>query len=282
MKLHLLGTAGYEGWPAVFCGCDACRRARQTGGKNLRTRSNALVDDVFKFDFGPDTFHHALTYGLELGKLEHIIFTHGHPDHFYPAELTNLFPPFAQRTSDQPAELHIWGPDTVIQVIQNEIGAGLEQHGWVHLHELRPFTTVQVGDALLTPLPANHDPNQTCFVYIFERGGKRLFYGHDSAYFPDETWAYLEGRGEGSSVQKVDAVLLGCAFGPNPGTKLHMNIETCLAVQQRLREAGCAHGGTKFIATHFSHTGGLLHDELEAAFGDSGFIVAYDGLVVEV
>lgn len=281
MKLHLLGTAGYEGWPAVFCGCAACRRARQAGGKNLRTRSNALIDDVYKIDLGPDTFHHALTYGLDLSKLEHIIYTHGHPDHFYPAELTNLFPPFAQRTSEQPAELHIWGPDTVMQGIEREIGVSLKDQPWVHLHTLQPFQTMQVGDALVTPLPANHDPNQTCFIYIFERGGRRLLYGHDSAYFPDETWHYLEGR-RGATVQKLDGVLLGCAFGPNPGERLHMNIDTCLAVQRRLREAGCAHDETRFIATHFSHTGGLLHDELEAAFGDSGFIVAYDGLVVEI
>lgn len=281
MKLHLLGTAGFEGWPAVFCGCNACRRARQAGGKNIRTRSNALIDDIYKVDFGPDTYHHAITYGLDLGKVEHLIFTHGHADHFNPAELENRFPPFAHLAPDQPPTLHVWGPDTVIARIQATLAHQLSRSDRIQLHEVKAFETYTLGDAVLTPLPADHDPNQTCWIYLFERGGKRLLYGHDSGLFPEATWAYLEGRATGSPV-RLDGVLLGCAFGPNPGTRPHMNIEACLEVQRRLRAAGCAHEGTKFIATHFAHGAGLLHDELEQAFGDSGFIVAYDGLVVEL
>lgn len=282
MKLHLLGTSGYEGWPALFCGCTACRRARAAGGKNLRTRSNALIDDVYKIDFGPDTFHHALTYGLDLGKVEHLIFTHGHPDHFTPAELTNRFLPFATLAEDQPETLHIWGPDTVINRLEEELAAALKESDRIQLHTLQALRTEQIGDALLTPLPAAHDPNQTCFIYIFERDGRRLLYGHDSTYFPEATWAYLEGKDGHGSVQRLDGVLLGCALGPKPANHLHMNIALCLEVQDRLRRAGCAHEGTRFIATHFSHAGGLLHDELEEAFGDSGFIVAYDGLIVDI
>lgn len=281
MRLHLLGTSGFEGWPAIFCGCSACRRARSAGGKNLRTRSNALIDDTFKIDFGPDTHHHALTYSLDLGKVEHLIFTHGHADHFNPAELENRFAPFAELAPDQPATLHIWAPDTVLERIVATIGHHLEHSDRIALHELKAFQTEQVGDAILTPLPAKHDPNQTCFLYVFERGGKRLLYGHDSGYFPDATWNYLEDE-SGKGPIALDGVLLGCAFGPGPGGRIHMNIEECLEVQRRLLRAGCANGKTRFVATHFSHLAGLLHHELEEAFGDSGFVVGYDGLVVEI
>ena len=31
MKFKYLGTAAAEGWPAMFCSCDACNRARTSG-----------------------------------------------------------------------------------------------------------------------------------------------------------------------------------------------------------------------------------------------------------
>jgi len=34
MKVKILGTAAAEGWPALFCRCPACQRARKLGGKN--------------------------------------------------------------------------------------------------------------------------------------------------------------------------------------------------------------------------------------------------------
>ena len=33
MKIHYLGTAAAEGWPALFCDCENCRRARIEKGK---------------------------------------------------------------------------------------------------------------------------------------------------------------------------------------------------------------------------------------------------------
>ena len=38
MKIRFLGTAAAEGWPAVFCACESCKRAERLGGKDIRTR----------------------------------------------------------------------------------------------------------------------------------------------------------------------------------------------------------------------------------------------------
>ena len=53
MKIQILGTAAAEGWPALFCNCEACRRAREKGGKNIRTRAGTLIDDQLLIDFRP-------------------------------------------------------------------------------------------------------------------------------------------------------------------------------------------------------------------------------------
>lgn len=55
MKIQFLGTAAYEGIPAMFCQCEQCNTARKRGGKNLRTRSQALIDGKLLIDFPADT-----------------------------------------------------------------------------------------------------------------------------------------------------------------------------------------------------------------------------------
>ena len=76
MKLQYLGTAAAEGFPGMFCGCAACERAQKAGGKNIRTRSQAVIDDSLLVDFPADTYHHVLTHGLALEKIQHCIVTH--------------------------------------------------------------------------------------------------------------------------------------------------------------------------------------------------------------
>ena len=86
MKFRYLGTAAAEGWPALFCDCEACRKAAALGGKNIRTRSQALVDDKILIDFPADTLWHTLTYHLPLFSIHTCLITHSHSDHLYPAD----------------------------------------------------------------------------------------------------------------------------------------------------------------------------------------------------
>ncbi len=44
MEIQYLGTAAAEGLPALFCDCETCRKARVAGGKEVRTRTQAVVD----------------------------------------------------------------------------------------------------------------------------------------------------------------------------------------------------------------------------------------------
>ena len=60
MKFRYLGTAAAEGFPAMFCRCDACEEARRLGGINLRARSQALIGEDLLLDFPPDTYAHAM------------------------------------------------------------------------------------------------------------------------------------------------------------------------------------------------------------------------------
>ena len=44
MKLLYLGTAAAEGIPAAFCSCPVCTNARRQKGRELRSRSQVLLD----------------------------------------------------------------------------------------------------------------------------------------------------------------------------------------------------------------------------------------------
>ena len=87
MKLTFLGTAAAEGFPAVFCNCAFCREARKRGGKNVRTRSQSLVNDDLLLDLPADTYFHFLKNGIEGHRISYLFVTHSHEDHFYPDEL---------------------------------------------------------------------------------------------------------------------------------------------------------------------------------------------------
>ena len=54
VKITFLGTAAAEGYPNPFCRCENCEGARKVGGRALRKRASALIDDQLLIDFGPD------------------------------------------------------------------------------------------------------------------------------------------------------------------------------------------------------------------------------------
>ena len=51
MKIKFLGTAAAEAYPAMFCDCENCKKAESLGGKNIRTRSQALIENDMLIDF---------------------------------------------------------------------------------------------------------------------------------------------------------------------------------------------------------------------------------------
>ena len=108
MKIRYLGTAAAEGWPALFCSCPICTHARTQGGKNLRTRTQAILDGELLIDFPPDTYCHALQYGLELAKVHTLLVTHSHMDHWFPTDLIHRHEHFGHGAAVWPTSISTW------------------------------------------------------------------------------------------------------------------------------------------------------------------------------
>ena len=81
MKFTFLGTAASNGYPALFCQCHLCAAAWTLGGKNLRKRSAALINDDLLIDLGPDILMASQLHNVPLTNVQYCLQTHPHSDH---------------------------------------------------------------------------------------------------------------------------------------------------------------------------------------------------------
>jgi len=84
MKFVFLGTSAGEQYPAFWCRCENCSKARQRGGRNIRKNSCAFISPDTLIDFPPEIFMQAERFSLQVISAEYLLVTHSHEDHFYP------------------------------------------------------------------------------------------------------------------------------------------------------------------------------------------------------
>ena len=270
MKIKYLGTGSAAGFPAQFCNCQYCKSAKALGGKNIRTRSQALIDDKLLIDYPSDSYMHFVEQNVDLPHIHALLITHTHQDHLYLEDLGLRSLGFSL---DIDGELCVYGNDAVLRKYNAMYGAGDHLKGKLVCKELTEFVPVDIEGYEVTPLLANHDKNEKCFIYLVKKDDTTLLYGNDTGFFPESTWEHLRGK-------KLQMVSLDCSYIKYKEGTNHMGIPDVLEVKKRLYELQCADDATKFIVTHFSHIGQWLHEEIVEAVTPHHITVAYDGLEV--
>lgn len=278
MKIKYLGTAAYEGIPSIFCQCQSCKRALKLGGKNLRTRSSAIVNDEILIDFNADTVSHYLTYKFDFASLKYCLITHSHPDHFYPEDLTILAEsPYAQN----PFPVSFYGGKAAYEKLIATFSTKLSVSSRANITLVSPGDFLTVGDNKILALKADHSPETSPVIYAIEdRSGKRILYAHDTGTFSDDVIADMQRLG------RFDIISLDCnhSFDEEGGERNHMSLKTNAMMKELLYAKNLADDGTKIIVNHFSHNSlrGHDHEELSVEAAKYGFIASYDGLEIEV
>ena len=273
MKLKYLGTAAAEGIPGMFCNCRVCRNALKIRGKEIKTRSQALLDDKLLIDFPADTYMHILNQGLDLRNIHNVIITHSHADHFYPNDFWCRFEGIAYDIVEEP--LNIYVTEAGYNEALRKLGEDMNETR-VKFHKIAPFEPFDVEDYHIIPLAADHDPSTNPVIYIIEKGGKSLLYAHDTGIFPDSTWDYLEKYNK-----KFELISLDCTgMAQKNLIRSHLCLNTDKEVYDRLTEIGVCDKNTIVYVNHFSHNGMLTHKELVVEAEKYGFLVTYDSLEV--
>lgn len=277
MKLTFLGTAAAEGVPAVFCNCDTCRRAKERGGREIRTRSQILIDGDTLFDFPMDTYMHMLAYKLDLSAVKRVLITHAHMDHCYPQEFCMRGEPFAHGMTVPTVDIYcnatvrdLFRTDTA-----REIRPDAEKS--IRLNVLRPYDETVSGDMRIVALPASHTKGEECFVYYIERGGRGALLLNDTGVLDPAVYKRLADK-----EAAVDIVALDCTYGAaRHGAGRHMGLYDAADQLEIMDMCGILKRGAKRFVTHFSHNTDLDYAGLCAVAAPLGIEVAFDGLSVE-
>lgn len=270
MKIKYLGTAAGEGCPAPFCRCEVCMEALERGGRNIRSRSQALVDDRLLIDFPPDTFMHYVTNPFPMAEVKHCLITHSHFDHLLAGELYNRAPYYAHKL-DEDGPLTIYGS----QPTGDAIRAGVNGK-YLDFKLVSPYEPFSAGEYTVTALRANHDPKVEPYIYIISKDGKSMLYAHDTGIHMPETWEYFE-----KTKPYFNFVSLDCTMGDGNNTTFHMGLSCCAEFMKRLKDLGCADDNTIACTNHFSHNGHMIYDDTVEPAQKLGLLVSYDGLEIE-
>ena len=269
MKLKYLGTAAAEGFPAIFCNCKNCSEARRLGGKNIRTRSQSLINSDLLIDFPADTYHHFITNGIEGDRIRYLIITHDHADHYYRRDLQRKRTPYAHNMREE--SLKLLCPKDVA----DDLGDTAKN---VEITVAKEFETVKFGDYEITPFPARHSPGKDAFIYLI-KADKTILYAHDTGYFKESIFTYLEENKITLDMISLDCTNVNIPIEDKSGHMGFPNIERVLA---KLKEIGAVTDKCIKYVNHFSHNGNPLHEHLESEAKKYGLSVSYDGCVVDI
>lgn len=276
MKIKYLGTAAAEGIPAVFCECETCRKSRKLGGRNIRTRSQAIIDNTILIDFPADTYMHYLVHNIPLNKIKTCIITHSHEDHLYPEEVPMRKTGYSHISSNEP--LTFYTCEDGYNKLSEQITAYNIGETDVKAVKIEPYKPFEAEGYKILPIKAEHDPASNPVVFVIEKDGKSIFYANDSSEYNDESFECLK------SLQKpLDVVSFDCTEACNHSTYIgHLCLERCIALRNKLIDEGIACRNTTFVLNHFSHNGAnVIYDEFVKIAAEHDFLVSYDGMELE-
>ena len=245
MRIRLLGTGSADGLPNPFCTCATCEDARATG--RTRASSSALVDDVILVDPGPNAGAATGRQGVHLGAVEHVLITHGHPDHLAPEFLmwrswiTGLPP------------VHLWGPAHALERCTHWIAPGAD----VTCHVVGAGDDValatRAGDYRLRVIPSAHGhgngdayAEEAVLFDLTAPDGDRLLYATDTGPLLEPSVLALRDRA-------FDLVLIEETFGHRAKSAGHLNLATLASTLDQLRAAGAVTEATDVVAFHLGH-----------------------------
>ena len=280
MRLVYYGTAAGAGIPEIFCSCPVCSFARSERGKDIRTRSQAVLDGELSIDYPVDVLMHTIHGGLDMRSIKHVLITHNHHDHFLADDVLS-------RPQGVEGAVHFYLSEgsgasfkKKIELTEEAYNSGKRirtSNFRVEAHTMEFYSPLKIPNYDIIPLPARHAEAMQAMNFIISKGGKNILWAHDTGFYPDEVWEFIKKSGI-----RFDLVSLDCTLKRGERiTKSHMDLDLCIEAAERLRAQGNADEKTKFVLSHIGHLVERTHARLCAEAEPYGFTVAYDGMEIE-
>jgi phosphoribosyl 1,2-cyclic phosphodiesterase len=271
MQLTFLGTGASEGYPAPFCRCPRCEKARHRGGRSIRLRASLLVNDDLLIDYNDIVASSAL-YGVDVSAIETLLITHSHVDHYQPDQFFIRAFPFA--ITPVPV-MQLYAPYDAIAMLDGRITRSPDEARYA-AHVAAPGDRWTSGRYAIRAFHATHgtaDP----LLYAVDDGQRTLLYSTDTGLYTAETWEMIR---EGT----YDAVVMDETMGtiPTNGGSQHLGLDAVIDYRRVFEREGLLKPGARFIAHHFSHGANPHHEDLEDLLRPHGIEVAYDGWRLEL
>ena len=230
-------------------------------GGRLHSAYLTEVDGAaFLLDCGPSILQAAKRVPWDLGKLDAVLITHLHGDHF--GGVPFLFMEYLYETP-RTRPLVIYGPEGTERRVKCLFTALYERSAAEPLpfpvvyHELEPGQTVALGAASVTAVRVHHVPELTAFGYRVEVDGRTLLYSGDTAW-TDELAEHARG---------VDLFVCECSTFE---TQLDIHV-SYPEIAARARELGCR----RIVLSH-------LGNELLRRLDELSLECARDGMTLDL
>lgn len=253
MKIGFLGTGAADFLPSL---ADV---DRYNLDKNIRRSTVTLLNGTTLIDCGPHLLDELAIHHVEVKKIRNVLITHSHSDHFNPANLNHL----ATLTD---SVLHVWYPQQIqMPEIQNAV-----------LHPMTILQSYQIDTLSVTPLKANHTVDAV--HYSIEEDEKKFFYGCDGAWLMMDTYNYMMGK-------KYSMMIMDATVGDYEGDYRmaeHNSVPMIRMMLQSFKTVEIATEETVIVLDHLARTLHKNYEETCRLVEKDGFVVAYDGLTMEI
>lgn len=254
MKITFLGT----------CACDFSKKlqneCRDCFDFDARRSSAMMIGDEYLIDCGIHVMDSLRIAKKDTSKITDIFVTHLHWDHYNREHIAKI-------AEDHRVRLWV-REDANIEPIHN-----------VETVKMTLFKKYEVREGFfVTGMPANHDVSVFPQHFIFEKDGKKLFYGCDGGWLINLTYNFLRD-------QKLDLAVLDCTMGDYDGDFRigeHNGIPMIRLLIPSLKTIGAITDETEIYLSHLAPSLHKPHTETAEIVAKFGAKVAYDGLILTI
>lgn len=258
MKLLFLGT-----------GAAGSKKKYEHEIEDIRRRcASMLIDEHVVVDTPKQSFDYATKLGVDTSLITDVFLSHLHSDHYNKEA-------FLSWVNAAKGKINLWCGKRIVPALE----LSEEELERINICPIEDMDELDTAGMHVVALPANH-AGVHALHYVFEKDGKRLYYGLDGAWFTPLEWRYLHGCG-----LAFDAMILDATNTSHDPIKYgnygeHNNYLLLPVVLQTLWGSGVAGENTMLIADHIgSHMNNV--EAIDFVKG-LGMIPAYDGLLLEI